>query len=283
MKYLYCCFIILSVFILNTLISLKNNINLVLSPQTNNYELNLTLKSNLKETEVDSLIEKIKKDLSLDKQSQVKYLNSESQLKEMNTFLPHFDVNLFGTAELQNILNPMLTIEISSEKNIDSIRSLLEQYSEIIQIQSSHDWVKKIQSTLKVLNKIFISLIFVFFLSLTFLNTLFIKSSLIESNDIIELKSLLGATPIQGFIEDYYRLALLTLASYLSGILLSVLVLTYFFKQLNQLPQFFQITKQLSYLGSENIIIFLGGLLMSLGFSFLFSYQHINSHFYQND
>lgn len=282
MKIIYMIFMSLSVFILSSVLFVKQNTNIIFGDTSDLYTVNISVEKNQTPEKVESILKQIQ-DIHLQHVKKVTLISSQELIADVEKVLPAYSSGLFENEELEQILNPVVEVQLSPEANSTEIIEKIKTIPGISNVTFSADWIDKFRSLFSVANIILDTIFVLFFVILSFLIAVLIRNYLISSKDSISLQALLGATPRQAFIKPYTQIMISTLISYFVGIAVTFALALTIKQKISGNSDFAFINTRITFLNNTNISIIALGLLLNLAISYWLSYHYINKEYYKHD
>lgn len=279
MKIVYLIFMSLSVFILTSVLLIRQNTQTVFGSQTDLYSINVVLDKALSPEESMAIVEKIKT-LNPVQINKVTLISAKDQLLDVQAALPAYSRGFFEDEEIAQVLNPLIEVQLSPDADRMTMSYQIKSFPGVEQASAGNDWTEKIRSLFETFEIILNTIFILFFVILSFLITVLIRNYLVDSKELISLLALLGATPQQAFMSEYISIMGRTFLAYILGIV-SALGLAYVIQ--HKLAANFYlafINEKLSFLTITNILIILSGLVLNLAISYFLSYQYILKEYY---
>lgn len=272
----------LSVFILSSVLFVKQNTNIIFGDTSDLYTVNISVEKNQTPEKVESILKQIQ-DIHLQHVKKVTLISSQELIADVEKVLPAYSSGLFENEELEQILNPVVEVQLSPEANSTEIIEKIKTIPGISNVTFSADWIDKFRSLFSVANIILDTIFVLFFVILSFLIAVLIRNYLISSKDSISLQALLGATPRQAFIKPYTQIMISTLISYFVGIAVTFALALTIKQKISGNSDFAFINTRITFLNNTNISIIALGLLLNLAISYWLSYHYINKEYYKHD
>jgi cell division protein FtsX len=272
----------LSVFILSSVLFVKQNTNIIFGDASDLYTVNISVEKTQTPEKIEAILKQIQ-DVDLQQIKKVTLISSQEQITDVEKVLPAYSSGLFESEELEQILNPMIEVQLAPEANSTEIIEKIKAIPGISNVTFSADWIEKFRSLFSVANIILDTIFVLFFVILSFLIAILIRNYLISAKDSISVQALLGATPRQAFIKPYTQIMLSTLISYVIGLAVTFALALTIKQKISQNTDFSFINTRISFLNISNISIIALGLLLNLVISYWLSYHYINKEYYKHD
>jgi cell division protein FtsX len=272
----------LSVFILSSVLFVKQNTNIIFGDASDLYTVNISVEKTQTPEKIEAILKQIQ-DVDLQQIKKVTLISSQEQITDVEKVLPAYSSGLFESEELEQILNPMIEVQLAPEANSTEIIEKIKAIPGISHVTFSADWIEKFRSLFSVANIILDTIFVLFFVILSFLIAILIRNYLISAKDSISVQALLGATPRQAFIKPYTQIMLSTLISYVIGLAVTFALALTIKQKISQNTDFSFINTRISFLNISNISIIALGLLLNLVISYWLSYHYINKEYYKHD
>lgn len=282
MKTIYLIFMSLSVFILTSVLLIKQNTNLVFGNESDFHTASVTIDKARTPTEISSLLETIQ-NLAPSEIVKVTFISPQEQLQDVQAALPTYSRGLFENEEISQILNPIVEVQFSPTARSQDLIEKIKTFPGVYEISFGNAWIEKIKNIFDTLNIILNTVFILFFIILSFLIAVLIRNYLVNTKENISLLSLLGATPRQSFWAPYLSITTYTLLAYALGTGLSFTLSALIKYKLSSNVQLAFFCERLSLLSSYNVFLIFTGLTLNLGISYLLSYQYVLKEYYQND
>ncbi len=281
MRTLYLIFMSLSVFILTSVLLIRQNTAAVFGDHADLYTITVTLNKNISPEEMAAIVEKIK---NLDTQiKSAALISPQQQLQDVQSALPSYSKGLFEDEEITYVLNPLVEVLLTAEADLSTLSLQIKSLSGVEDSSVGNVWAEKIKNLFKTLNIILNTVFILFFIILSFLITVLVRNYLIDAKDRISLFALLGAMPLQAFKNEYLSIMNRTLLAYFIG-LFAASGLAYFIKnKLTSNLNFTFISERLDFLTLESLALLLSGLMLNLALSYFLSYQYILKEYYHHE
>lgn len=282
MKTVYLIFMSLSVFILTSVLLIRQNAQTIFGSQTDLYSINVVLDKALSSEESTAIVEKIK-NLNPMQINKVTLISAHDQLLDVQAALPSYSRGFFEDEEIAQVLNPLIEVQLSPDADRMTMSHQIKSFPGVEEASAGNDWTEKIRSLFETFGIILNTVFILFFVILSFLITVLIRNYLVDSKERISLLALLGATPRQSFMSEYISIMSRTFLAYILGII-SALGLAYVIQ--NKLTANFYLTfinEKLSFLTITNTLIILSGLILNLALSYFLSYQYILKEYYHHE
>jgi cell division transport system permease protein len=272
----------LTVFILSSVLLLKQNTNIIFGDASDLYTLTISIKKSKSTEEIQKIVEKIK-NFDADQIKNVSLITAKAQLIDVESAFPGYSRGLFDETEIEQILNPLVEVQLTDGANSSTVIEEIKAIDGISDVAFGSDWVDKFKNLFNLMNIILNTVFLLFFIMLSFLISILIRNYLIMSKDRIGLYALTGATPQQSFIDQYLKIVFYTAIAYGIGIL-STIGLTVLIKQKISLQaQFSFINERITFLNNEHILLILLGLILNLIISYFISYHYVVKEHYSHD
>jgi cell division protein FtsX len=282
MKIVYIIFMSLSVFILSSVLFVKQNTNIIFGDASDLYTVNISVEKNQTSEKIEAILKQIQ-DIHPQHVKKVTLISSQELVADVEKVLPSYSSGLFENEELEQILNPVVEVQLAPEASSSELIEKIKVIPGISNVTFSADWIEKFRSLFSVANIILDTIFVLFFVILSFLIAVLIRNYLISTKDSILLHSLLGATPRQAFIKPYTQIMISTLISYAVGIAFTFALTLTVKQKISNNTDFAFINTRISFLNSTNISIVALGLLLNVAISYCLSYHYINKEYYKND
>ena len=288
MKIIYLIFTSFSIFLIATVLFLKQNTKIILGDEADYNTISVSLAENSPKLEISKAIENIKLldsqiNLKNTKIKKITVIDSNTQLHDLEVAFPGYTKNLSDDEDIQQILNPILNIELIDSLNKVKLIDEIKKINSVSQVFSSSEWSDKIKIFYQLINVILNALLILFFIMLSFLVSFLIRNYLIMSRENIELWTLMGARPHQAFFKYYMSIISQTVIAYFIGITCHMSSVFAIKQKISNYQDFLFLSKQITYIKDENLIIIAMGIIMNLGLSYYLSYKHIIKEHYLND
>lgn len=272
----------LSVFILSSVLFVKQNTNIIFGDASDLYTVNISVEKTQTPEKVELILKQIQ-DIHPQHIKKVTLISSQELIADVEKVLPAYSSGLFENEELEQILNPVIEVQLLPEANSSEIIEKIKAIPGISNITFSADWIEKFRSLFSVANIILDTIFVLFFVILSFLIAVLIRNYLISTKDSISLQALLGATPRQAFIKPYTQIMISTLISYVVGIAMTFALALTIKQKISGNSDFAFINTRITFLNNTNISIIALGLLLNLAISYWLSYHYINKEYYKHD
>ncbi len=282
MKTIYMIFMSLCVFILSSVLYIKQNTNIIFGDASDLYTVNISVEKSQTPEQVESILKQVQ-DVHPTHIKKVTLISSQELIADVEKVLPAYSSGLFENQELEQILNPIIEVQLAPEASSNDIITKIKSITGISSVTFSADWVEKFKSFFLVANIILETIFILFFTILSFLIAVLIRNYLISSKDSISLHTLLGATPSQAFIKPYSQIMLLTFISYIIGIFFTFVLAATIKQKVSANIDFAFINSRMSFLSATNILIIALGLFLNLAISYGLSHRYINKEYYKHD
>lgn len=282
MKIIYMIFMSLSVFILSSVLFVKQNTNIIFGDASDLYTVNISVEKTQTPEKVEAILKQIQ-DVHPQHIKKVTLISSKDLIADVEKVLPAYSSGLFENEELEQILNPVVEVQLAPEANSSDIIEKIKVIPGISHVTFSADWIEKFRSLFSVANIILDTILVLFFVILSFLIAVLIRNYLISAKDSISLQALLGATPRQAFIKPYTQIMISTLISYVVGLAVTFALALTVKQKISNNTDFAFINTRISFLNNTNISIIALGLLLNLAISYWLSYHYINKEYYKHD
>ncbi len=272
----------LSVFILSSVLFIKQNTKIIFGDASDLYTVNISVEKAQTPEEIDSILKQVQ-DIHPQYIKKVTLISSQELIADVEKVLPSYSSGLFENEELEQILNPVVEVQLVPEANSNDIIEKIKLIPGISNVSFSADWVEKFRSLFLVVNMILDTIFILFFIILSFLITILIRNYLINAKDSISLQALLGATPRQAFLKPYSQIMLSTLISYIIGIFFTFAFAFTIKEKISNTVDFAFVNARVSFLNTTSIFIVALGLFFNLIISYWLSYHYINKEYYKHD
>jgi cell division protein FtsX len=282
MKTIYMIFMSVSVFILSSVLFIKQNTNIIFGDASDLYTVNISVEKTRTPEQIESILKQIR-EINPQHIQKVKLISAQELVADVEAVLPAYSSGLFENEELEQILNPVIEVQLSPDAKSDEIIPQMKTIAGLSSVTFSADWVEKFKSFFSVANIILDTLFVLFFVVLSFLIAILIRNYLINAKESISLQALLGATPRQAFIKPYTQIMLSTLISYIIGISVTFALALTIKQKISDNTEFAFINSRMSFLNVANISIIALGLFLNLTISYWLSYNYINKEYYTHD
>jgi cell division protein FtsX len=282
MKIIYIIFMSLSVFILSSVLCVKQNTNIIFGDTSDLYTVNISVEKSQTPEKVEVILKQIQ-DIHPQQIKKVTLISSQELVADIEKVLPSYSSGLFENEELEQILSPIVEVQLAPEANSSELIEKIKVIPGISNVTFSVDWIEKFRSLFSVANIILDTVFVLFFVILSFLIAVLIRNYLISTKDSILLYSLLGATPRQAFIKPYTQIIISTLISYAVGIAFTFALTLTVKQKISNNTDFAFINNRVSFLNNTNISIVALGLLLNVAISYWLSYHYINKEYYKHD
>lgn len=282
MKIVYMIFMSLSVFILSSVLFVKQNTNIIFGDASDLYTVNISVEKTQTPENVDAILKQIQ-DIHPQHIKKVTLISSQELIADVEKILPTYSSGLFENEELEQILNPIVEVQLAPEANSSEIIEKIKIIRGVSNVTFSADWIEKFKSLFSVANIILDTIFVLFFVILSFLIAVLIRNYLISARESISLQALLGATPRQAFIKPYTQIMISTLISYVIGIAVTFALALTIKQKISSNSDFAFINTRISFLNMMNIFIIALGLFLNLVISYWLSYHYINKEYYKHD
>lgn len=282
MKTVYLIFMSLSVFILTSVLFVKQNTSLVFGNPADLSTVTVTVDKSLNPVEIDNLTQNIQ-NAAAQKIEKIKLISAEDQLRDVQTALPTYSRGLFEDNEIAQILNPIIEVQLNTLAGHQDIISKIKSLAGVVEVSLGNDWVEKMRGLFETLNIILNTVFILFFVILSFLIAILIRNYLIDSKDNISLLALLGAAPRQSFITQYLSIISRTLIAYALGVGFAAVMAVVIKHKLASNLQLSFISERINFLNPTNTLIILIGLVLNLGISYILSYRYVLKEYYRHD
>lgn len=282
MKNLYLIFMSLSVFILTSVLLIRQNTLLVFGDHSDLYTITVSLNKSISSEETFSILEKIK-NLGPQQVKKVTLISAQDQLLDVQSALPVYSRGFFEDEEIAQVLNPLAEVQLTPDADLAVLAYQIKAFPGVEDVNTGNDWTEKIKSLFETLGIILNTVFILFFIILSFLITVLIRNYLIDAKDRISLYALLGATPQQAFKNEYLSIMNRTFIAYLIGGLTATAFTLLIKNKLSASLQLSFISERLSLLNTTNTLIILSGLILNLGLSYFLSYKYILKEYYHHE
>ena len=282
MKIVYMIFMSVSVFILSSVLLVKQNTHIIFGDASDLYSVNISVEKTQTSEQVENILKQLR-EINPQHIKKVTLISSQELIADVEAVLPAYSSGLFENEELEQILNPVVEVQLSPEAKSEEIVLKMKSIPGISNVNFSSDWIEKFKSLFSVANLILDTIFVLFFVILSFLIAILIRNYLISTKDSIALQALLGATPRQAFIKPYTQIMLSTLVSYAIGIAFTLALSLTIQQKISNNADFAFINTRISFLNNTNILIIALGLVLNLLVSYGLSYQYINKEYYKHD
>lgn len=282
MKTVYLVFMSLSVFILTSVLFIKQNTALVFGDPSDFNTVTVSVDKTVNATDLTALVQAIQ-NIAPQQILKINTLSAEDQLRDMQTVLPSYSVGLFEDQEIAQILNPIIELQLAPETNSQDIIARIKTLKNINEIYFGNDWVNKIKNLFETLNVILNSIFILFFVILSFLVAVLIRNYLVDAKDNISLQALLGATPRQAFQQPYTSILIRTILAYVLGISGAILFALVIKEKLSVNSQLVFIGERLHFLNLTNASVIFLGLALNLIVSYVLSYYYVQREYYYHE
>ena len=282
MKIVYMIFMSVSVFILSSVLLVKQNTHIIFGDASDLYSVNISVEKTQTSEQVENILKQLR-EINPQHIKKVTLISSQELIADVEAVLPAYSSGLFENEELEQILNPVVEVQLSPEAKSEEIVLKMKSIPGISNVNFSSDWIEKFKSLFSVANLILDTIFVLFFVILSFLIAILIRNYLISTKDSIALQALLGATPRQAFIKPYTQIMLSTLVSYAIGIAFTLALSLTIQQKVSNNADFAFINTRISFLNNTNILIIALGLVLNLLVSYGLSYQYINKEYYKHD
>lgn len=282
MRTLYMIFMSLSVFILSSVLFIKQNTTIIFGDSADLYTINVSVEKKQTPEQIDSILKQIQEAHPQFIQK-VTLISSKDLVADVEKVLPAYSSGLFENDELEQILNPVIEVQMTPEANSADLISRIKTIPGINDVTFSADWVEKFKSFFSVANIVLDTIFILFFVILSFLIAVLIRNYLINAKESISIHALLGATPQQAFIKSYQQIMVSTVISYALGLVLTAAMALIIKQKIANNADFSFINSRLNFLNATNISIIAAGLALNLLISYLLSYQYINKEYYKHE
>ncbi len=272
----------LSVFILSSVLCVKQNTNIIFGDTSDLYTVNISVEKSQTPEKVEVILKQIQ-DIHPQQIKKVTLISSQELVADIEKVLPSYSSGLFENEELEQILSPIVEVQLAPEANSSELIEKIKVIPGISNVTFSVDWIEKFRSLFSVANIILDTVFVLFFVILSFLIAVLIRNYLISTKDSILLYSLLGATPRQAFIKPYTQIIISTLISYAVGIAFTFALTLTVKQKISNNTDFAFINNRVSFLNNTNISIVALGLLLNVAISYWLSYHYINKEYYKHD
>jgi cell division protein FtsX len=269
----------LSVFILSSILFIKQNTTIIFGDSSDLYKVNISVEKMKAPEEVESIVSRIK-NVHPQHIKKVTLISSQELVADIEKILPAYSSGLFETEELEQILNPIIEVQLAPEATNTDIIEKIKVIPGVDHVAFSSDWVEKFKNLFFIANIILDTIFILFFVVLSFLIAILIRNYLINAKDTISLQALLGATPHQAFINSYAQIMQSTFISYFIGIAFSFALILTIKQKMSQSIDFAFINARISFLNSTHILIIAFGLVLNLVISYWLSYHYVSKEYY---
>lgn len=282
MKAIYMVFMSLSVFMLSSVLFIKQNTKIIFGDESDLYTVTVNLDKNQSSNQIDNVVKQIQE---MDPQfiKKVTLISSRQLIDDIDKVLPAYSSGLFENSELEQILSPNIEIQLASEAHSQDIINKIKSIKGVNDISFSADWVDKFKNLFSIANIILDTVFVLFFIILSFLIAILIRNYLINEKESISLQALLGATPHQAFIKSYIQIMISTLISYIIGIAFTWVLALTVKQKISENLDFSFINDRMSFLNLNNSLIIASGLLINILVSYWLSFNYINKEYYKHD
>lgn len=282
MRIIYLIFMSLSVFILSSVLLLKQNTNIIFGDTSDLYTLTVTAHKTQSSEEINHIVEKIK-ELAPQQIKKVSLITAKDQLIDVESAFPGYSRGLFDETEIEQILNPLVEVQLNENAKSSEMIEKIKSIDGVGDVSFGSDWVDRFKNLFNLMNVILNTIFVLFFIMLSFLISILIRNYLILSKDQIGLYALTGATPRQAFIDQYLKIVIYAIIAYAIGILCNM-GLTVLIKQKISLhaPLAF-INERVTFLNGAHISLVLAGLILNLIISYFLSHHYVVKEHYSHE
>ena len=141
----------LSVFILSSVLFVKQNTNIIFGDDSDLYTVNISVEKTQNPEKVDSILKQIQ-DIHPQHIKKVTLISSQELIADVEKVLPAYSSGLFENEELEQILNPVVEVQLSPEANSSDIIEKIKIIPGISSVTFSADWIEKFESLFSVAN-----------------------------------------------------------------------------------------------------------------------------------
>ena len=282
MKIVYMIFMSLSVFILASVLMIKQNTSIIFGDNSDLYIVNVSIEKLQSPEKIEMILSQIRS-LHPDQIQKVTLISARQQISDIEKVLPAYSKGLFEDEELEQIVSPAIEVQLTPEASSSIVISEIKNIPGISQVSFSADWIEKFKSLVSVSHLILDTLFILFFVILSFLIAILIRNYLISAKDSISIQALLGAAPHQAFMKAYTQIMFSTLISYAIGILVSIGLAFTVKQKVSQNLDFSFISGRIGFLNGSNLGLIAIGLILNLAISYGLSYQYICKEYYQHE